>query len=360
MHPARPHQPEMRPDGITSCGSRNAVFSHHHDHAAGFTLIEVLVVVTIIALLVAILIPTLSKARERTRTVVCLANMSNLPRGVLSFAAEHRGYGQLIGRGNEAKVIDPAHTKYEYQDGFFGSAGKLFLKPWPVAYARQLGIPSLKRAENYFDKTYNRSPSYYFSKFGKQELFYCPADKDPVHSTWSPDDAYGVMSYAINEDIMGVTEPPGGDHIHVGEGQPWKDGRSGDDLPPKPIRARRLEGRLDRVIRPSEVVLFCDGGNEEGDENHRKQPTLLITNGPGPRGEVHGPYLENYEWAWARLPHKRHGPKGGIAAALADGSGKFLMPLSWKGAEGRLWVARYGPRVRVSPYNAGILPAAQP
>jgi prepilin-type N-terminal cleavage/methylation domain-containing protein/prepilin-type processing-associated H-X9-DG protein len=42
---------------------------------AGFTLIEVLVVVAIIALLIAILLPTLSKAREQARRVNCGSNL---------------------------------------------------------------------------------------------------------------------------------------------------------------------------------------------------------------------------------------------------------------------------------------------
>jgi len=48
---------------------------HSHDFHRAFTLIEVLVVVAIIALLVAILLPSLTGAREQAKTVACASNL---------------------------------------------------------------------------------------------------------------------------------------------------------------------------------------------------------------------------------------------------------------------------------------------
>jgi len=53
-----------------------------------FTLIELLVVVAIISLLIAILLPSLQRAREQTRSTVCLSNLRSLGQGVVTFAAE--------------------------------------------------------------------------------------------------------------------------------------------------------------------------------------------------------------------------------------------------------------------------------
>jgi len=51
-----------------------------------FTLIELLVVVAILALLLSILLPSLSGAREQAKKVKCLSNLSNIAKGMYSYA----------------------------------------------------------------------------------------------------------------------------------------------------------------------------------------------------------------------------------------------------------------------------------
>jgi len=57
----------------------------------GFTLIELLVVIAIIALLVSILVPSLKRARELARRVVCLTNQRGVHPAAAVFAEEHNG-----------------------------------------------------------------------------------------------------------------------------------------------------------------------------------------------------------------------------------------------------------------------------
>ena len=54
----------------------------------GFTIIELLVVVSIIALLVGILLPAIGKARDQARLSISLANLRNLGTAHASYGAE--------------------------------------------------------------------------------------------------------------------------------------------------------------------------------------------------------------------------------------------------------------------------------
>lgn len=58
----------------------------------GFTLIELLVVVSIIALLLAILLPAMTKARETTRTAICLSNQRQIGIGQATYMTSNNRY----------------------------------------------------------------------------------------------------------------------------------------------------------------------------------------------------------------------------------------------------------------------------
>ncbi len=57
-----------------------------------FTLIELLVVVAILVLLIAILLPSLSRAREQSRSAACLSNMRSLGLAVQMYAMNNKGF----------------------------------------------------------------------------------------------------------------------------------------------------------------------------------------------------------------------------------------------------------------------------
>ncbi len=55
----------------------------------GFTLIELLVTTAIIALLIAVLLPSLSRAREHSKQMVCKLNLRNMWTGILNYVLEY-------------------------------------------------------------------------------------------------------------------------------------------------------------------------------------------------------------------------------------------------------------------------------
>jgi prepilin-type N-terminal cleavage/methylation domain-containing protein len=61
----------------------------------GFTLIELLVVVAIIALLISILLPSLKRAREQAKTVVCMANLKSIVTSSLIYTSDDRSENTL-------------------------------------------------------------------------------------------------------------------------------------------------------------------------------------------------------------------------------------------------------------------------
>ena len=129
----------------------------------GFTLIELLVVVAIIALLISILLPSLKRAKDQARTLVCSTHQKEIFNAANLYAADNANY---MPRGLQFK---DASGNAEYNN-------------FPAAIVSYLGFDG--RTSDLFGPA--RNVKYSLSVFRSFDIFRCPSY--PVFYESNPED----------------------------------------------------------------------------------------------------------------------------------------------------------------------------
>ena len=122
--------------------------------AKAFTLIELLVVVAIIALLVSILLPSLGKARDLTRNVMCLSNQRHLVTAMTMYSTDGGMYPPCPSWQNASNNCqlyadyDTSSARYEIDNNKNGKRG--YMKPGWFAMGLCYGLDYIDNPESYY------------------------------------------------------------------------------------------------------------------------------------------------------------------------------------------------------------------
>jgi prepilin-type N-terminal cleavage/methylation domain-containing protein len=148
----------------------------------GFTLVELLVVISIIAILLAILMPSLNKAKQQASAIVCLANVRSLSTAWFMYVGDNNG--KIVGAHTWLSGPDtPAGKKYaKYYDitAVYADNKLNYLSNWVELPQAEDGTRK-EMAPTVEQEMIGIRRGLLYPYLKKIEVYHCPTDKRLVN-----------------------------------------------------------------------------------------------------------------------------------------------------------------------------------
>jgi len=293
--------------------------------AGGFTLVELLVVITIIGILIALLLPAVQQARESARRASCLNNLKQIGDGLHQYMEAHRECLPVGCPGDARHGLFTALLPFIEQEGMYHDEQEA---NWPEA---KLDLDGSHR------NTYQEP-----HRYTELELYICPS--------WPYDHVYPSNANLPEDEMKGALTTYQGVAGSFRGTSPAQD-EAFTDSTRGPIPKNGLFGwdliHRDRDVKDGLSNTLCVGEFVHMDQNPNspyKEPPgnvrawiLGATDTPDERGMfalkviMHQPNAEvdrvpasgtGVPFNWLPMGSFHH---GGLNFLLGDGSAKFLL-----------------------------------
>ncbi len=224
-----------------------------HTHRDAFTLVELLVTISIIAILIGLLVPALGGAREQARSVACGVNLNQLGVAITAYLGDHRDALPQVRVDEAGNIVEAPHGA-NIGSLFGGRKGTL-----PYAGIDQIGAD--RRPLNEYLGDYDED--------SEVEAFLDPSDE----GTTAPflDFFPGIDKRATMYELVGTSYNL---NDHAVDDDPFSE--------PYPTLIPREGGRMPDIVTPSKTWVLGDqpiyNFDDGGDRGQRWHNDRVLAN----------------------------------------------------------------------------------